>query len=113
MKQNDYMNRSQVMKTADRKLMHYISSAAYHLREAQEYLDDYKELESVSYYKGIRESWPEMARLYRQLCQADLQAARSLVSDLEDVGLISLDDWRNINETLVWFGFPAEVRSDD
>lgn len=108
MKEDDYMNRGQVMKTADRKLLHYINSAAYHLRQAEEYLDDYRELESVSYYKGLREEWPDMARLYRQIAAADLDAARSLVSDLEDVGLISLEDWRTINETLVWFGCPAE-----
>lgn len=110
MKLDDYMNLSQVMQTADRKLLHYISSAAYHLRQAEEYLDDYRELEHVSYYKGIREEWPEMARLYRQLCQADLAAAKYLVSDLEDVGLLDRWDWSTINTWLVWFGFPAEVR---
>lgn len=113
MKQNDYMNRGQVMQTADRKLLHYISSAAYHLREAQEYLDDYNSLVNVSYYKAISQDWPDMARLYRQLCQADLQAARSLVSDLEDVGLIDMDDWRTINDMLLWFGFQAGFRYDD
>lgn len=110
MKLDDYMNRSQVMQTADRKLLHYISRAAYHLRQAEEYLDDYKELEHVSYYKGIRDNWSDMARLYRQLCQADLAAAKYLVSDLADLELIDGPDWQQINEWLVWFGFPAEVR---
>ena len=110
MKQNDYMNRGLHDLTADRKLMHYISSAAFHLRQAEEFMDDYRDLEHASYYKGMREEWPDMARLYRQLCQADLQAAKSLVSDLEDVGLIDRWDWSTINNWLVWFGFPAEAR---
>ncbi len=109
---NDYMNQGQVMKTADRKLLHYISSAAYHLREAEEYMDDYKELANVSYYKGLRKEWPAMAQLYRRLCQADLSAARTLVSDLEDLELISLEDWMTINNWLAWFGYPAEDRYD-
>lgn len=107
---NSYNLDSAIMRTADRKLLHYIASAAYHLRQAEEYMADYKELENVSYYKGLRKEWPEMARLYRQLCQADLAAAKEFISDLEDVGLISLDDWRTINDMLVWFGFPAEAR---
>ena len=109
---NDYMNQGQVMKTADRKLLHYIASAAYHLRQAEEYMADYKELANVSYYKDLRKDWPEMARLYRRLCQADLSAARTLASDLEDLGLISLEDWMTINNWLAWFGYPAEDRYD-
>ena len=109
-KLESYKLDSNIMRIADRKLLHYISSAAYHLRQAEEYMDDYKERANVSYYKGPREEWPAMATLYRQLCQADLSAAREFISDLEDVGLISLDDWRTINDTLVWFGFPAEWR---
>ena len=106
MKTDDYMNRGLVMETADGKLQHYIKSAARNMTLAEYYTA----LGKYSYYEERREEWSDMARLYRQLCQADLQAARSLVSDLEDVGLISLGDWQTINETLVWFGFPAEWR---
>ncbi len=109
-KYDDYMNRSQVMKTADRKLQHYIASAASHLRLAEEYLDDYNELGNASYYKGISQDWPNMARLYRQLCQADLQAAKYLIDDLADLELIDGPDWQTIKHWLVWFGFPAEFR---
>ena len=109
---NDYMNPGQVMKTADRKLLHYIASASYHLRQAEEYMADYDELKNVSYYKGLREEWPDMARLYKQLSQADIAAALVLVSELEDVGLLDLGDWLNISHTLNWFGIPAEDRYD-
>ena len=112
-KPDSYKLDSAIMRTADRKVLHYIASAAYHLRQAEEYLADYKELENVSYYKGLREEWPAMAKLNRQLCQADLAAAREFICDLEDVGLISLDDWMTINKALVWFGVRAEDRYDD
>ena len=107
---DDYMNQGQVMKTADRKLLHYIASAAYHLRQAEEYLDDYRELANVSYYKGLRKEWPAMARLYKQLANADIGAAVVFVSDLEDVGLLDYGDWENIHHILMWFGIPAEDR---
>lgn len=109
---SDYKLDSVIMRTADRKLLHCIARAAYHLRQAEEYMADYKELENVSCYKELREEWPDMARLYRQLCQADLAAAKEFISVLEDVGLISMDDWRTINDMLVWFGIPAEDRYD-
>lgn len=109
---NDYMNQGQLMKTADRKLLHYIASAAYHLRQAEEYMADYEELAHLSYYKDLREDWPDMARLYKQLARADIAAALVFVSDLEDVGLIDYCDWLNISHTLNWFGIPAEDRYD-
>lgn len=109
---NDYMNQGQVMKTADRKLLHYIANAAYHLRQADEYIADWEELADISYYKGLRDEWPDMARLYKQLASADIAAALVFVSDLEDVGLIDYGDWLNISHTLNWFGIPAEDRYD-
>lgn len=109
---NDYMNQGQVMKTADRKLLHYICSAAYNIRQAEEYMSDYAELEHLSYFKGLREDWPAMSRLYKQLAMADIMAAKHLVSDLEDVGLLDYGDWMSINHTLNWFDVPAEDRYD-
>lgn len=109
---DDYMHQGQVMKTADRKLLHYICSAAYHLRAAEELMADYNDLKHLSYYKGMCEKWPDMARLYKQLAQADTAAALVLVSDLEDVGLLDYGDWLNISHTLNWFGIPAEDRYD-
>ena len=109
MKTDDYMNRSNLMKTADRKLLHYIASAADHLSQAEEILADYNDLAHLSYYKGMRE-WPDMSRLYRQLCQADLQAAKYLIDDLADLELIDGPDWQTIKHWLVWFGFPAMFR---
>ena len=110
MKTDDYMNRTNVMRTADRKLLRYIASAAYHLRCAEELMADYNDLAHLFYYQGMREEWPDMARLYRQLCQADLQAAKYLIDDLADLELIDGPDWQTIKHWLVWFGFPAEFR---
>ena len=109
---NDYMNQGQVMKTADRKLLRYIASASYNLREADEYMADYEELAHLSYYKDLRKDWPDMARLYKQLAQADLQAARYLIDDLADLELIDGTDWQTIKHWLVWMGYPAEDRYD-
>ena len=112
MKTDDYMNRSNVMRTVDRKLLHYIASAAYYLRCAEELMADYNDLEHLFYYQGMREEWPDMARLYRQLCRADLQAALHLVGYLQDVGLLDMGDWATIYHILMWFGIPAEDRYD-
>ena len=114
MKQDDYMNRSAVMKTADRKLQHYICNAAHYLRESQEYMADSKSLdvalEKPDFYRDKIDEWRAMARLYRQLCQAELAAARYLIDDMADLELIDGPDWQTIKNWLVWFGFPAEVR---
>lgn len=108
---NDYMHMGVVMRIADRKLHSFICNAAYYLRQADELMADYNDLEHyLSYYKGMREDWPAMARLYRQLCQAELMAARSFISDLNEDDLISLEDYYTIKHWLVWFGFPAEAR---
>ena len=106
MKLDDYMNRGLVMQTADDKLLYYISSASRHLMLA----DHYQTLGEYYYDKRRGEEWRGMARLYRQLCQADLNAAKSLIWDLEYDELISIDDWSTIRDWLVWFGFPAEDR---
>lgn len=108
MKENDYMNRGQVMETADSKLFHYINSAARYLVLAEYYTT----LGKYSYYEERREEWSDMARLYRQLCQADLQAAKYLIDDLADLELIDGTDWQTIKHWLVWMGYPAEDRYD-
>lgn len=107
MKQNDFMKRGAVMRTADSKLHHYICRADFYLRCAQEYLDDYRDLGGSIYYDGLRAEWPEMARLYESLAKAEIRAARILISDLEDVGLLDRADWRTINHWLVWFNAPS------
>lgn len=107
---NDYMNRGAAMQTADRKLHHYLSTAAYYLRQAQEYLDDYRDLAKIEYYRSVITEWPDMAQFYLNLSRYEVNSARMLVSDLESVGLISYEDWQTINHILVWFNVPAEDR---
>lgn len=96
MKLNDFNLESAIMRTADRNLRLYISSAAHHLNGAAVFNDR-----------------PDSVRLYRSLVKADMRAARSLVSDLEDMDLITMSDWAQIDHWLVWFGIPAEDRPDD
>lgn len=110
MKQDDYMNRSAVMKTADRKLQHYICNAAHYLRGSQEYMEDSRAFELSFFYNDKVDAFRDMSRLYRQLCQAELAAAKYLIDDLADIELIDGPDWQTIKNWLVWFGFPAEVR---
>lgn len=106
------MNRGLLMKTADRTLLHYIASAAYNLRQAEEYMADYDELEHVSYLKGMRADWPRMSRLYKHRAYADMDAAMSFVEDLYEEDLIDYEDWYTIKHWLRWFGIPAEDRYD-
>ena len=113
MKLNEFKLDSAIMRTADRKLRGYIASAAYHLMEAEEYEADYYALHDHPYYNELSKDWPDMARLYRSLVKADMKVARALVGDLEDVGLLDLADWSQIEHWLIWFGIPAEDRLDD
>lgn len=103
----DFMNMSPVLQAADRKLHHYIWNAGYHLEEADSYLE-------MMCIKGIpanmADHYHDMKDFYEALSRCDLNAARSLLSWLQEMDLIDLDDWRTMNHTLMWMGYSQEDR---
>lgn len=101
---NTYFNRSRRLEMADRKLRHMISKASSYLRESEEF-QDYADM-----LPDEDRSLHEMAALYYNLAQAEIEAAKHLVWYLEEVSEIDIDDWSIINTTLNWFGITADHR---
>lgn len=97
----DFINMSPVLADADRKLRHYVWKAAYYMNESDVYL----ELTCVQNLPaGMVSEYHDKKDYYAALARCELNAARSLISWLEEMDLIDMDDWRTMNHTLVWMG---------
>lgn len=100
MKMN-FINMSPVLDNADRKLIRYIRKAGYYMEES----DIYAEIIRLQDLSAVRiKQYENLKDYYLALARCELNAARSLISWLEEMDLIDLEDWRTMNHTLVWMG---------
>ena len=103
----DFINMSPVLAEADRKLRIYIWKAAYYMNEA----DIYEECSFIllnHYPEEYASRKHDMAELNLALARCELNAARSLISWLQEMDLIDIEDWSVMNHTLMGTSIPED-----